>query len=413
MTIDEDARAALRDVADEVQAGPDAWARIERGLRARRVARAASGVVLVLAVVAGGIVGASLTRDREGSLAQEPSGTNTYRHLDGWSWTYPRAWDAQRIRGLGRVQVDVVRVASVGLGKDVLRRNRPVGLLNAPPADGVIIEMRHLDGGIPPVPTDEPDTTFPVSLDDADPPQGGVRGGPLMVFQILKDHGRYQAQLEVWIGPQASDEDAKAARAVVSSMEFDKVERFPCGERGCPVGDLRDREAVAAALADPRVQDRIAGREYEIAVEGLLIPDTYRERVTSASGRCAVWECRDVDLTVGDSTTSITVAEPDLAIVAVVDQLTDEEAREGHRIADADPDVRSALPYGPHWHTPLDDTGSTPEATTVSTGSRYEVDCGDRRCALVWYYDSTHNRLLLLVLVDLADRRVVKIYRDV
>lgn len=222
---DQDVREALGTVAREVTAAPDAWARIERGIRARRRRRAATGALLVvLAAGVGTMAGTRLSGEPPGFVQTDVEESATYSDPLGWSWRYPRAWDDQVIDQQDRVTQHVVRVANVDLGPDRTLNPQeafyPERLTPSPA--GVIIEMLYQVGGPPPIPNDVPDTTFPLSLESAEPQRRVDTGRPWRSIPIWID-GTVVFTVNIWMGPEASDADIQAARDVVASIRVTRT----------------------------------------------------------------------------------------------------------------------------------------------------------------------------------------------
>ena len=405
MTMEDGARERLRDAVQDVRPDPSAWSRIDFTVRRRRAARAIVAAAAGVAIVVSGIQWAGPAH--EGALVSpDAEGSVTYRHPDGWSWTYPSSWDEQRVAYTVRITVDTIRISTASLGQDVSgvhpEEGPPDTTLQMPP-NAVTLSMEFSDGGPPPLPTDEPETVFPVAFDDGDVITA-EDGAEVISWPIVRE-GVIRHSLNLWVGNDAPEEMVSAARDVISSMEWGRLEDGYCRERACPVADLRGREARDAVLADADVQRRVDGHEYRLEAESDVA-------YGSGGGLCS-WLCHlfALDLPEEDRTLQIWVAEPRLS-VTIVEQLTEDEAAQAHVIADADPEVLASVGTEHHHEIP-----GAPPSLEVHRPAAHHIGpdkhypCASPRCAVVQYYlPTSDDRLvrMLSALVDLVDRVVLQ-----
>lgn len=92
------------------------------------------------------------------------------------------------------------------------------------PDDLVVIDVSHFEGGPSPSPASDPDTEFPLSLDDADTlsiDAADAFGAPQpyldLPFQVSRDN-RYSVL--VWMGPEVSVAERRVAERIVSSISI-------------------------------------------------------------------------------------------------------------------------------------------------------------------------------------------------
>jgi hypothetical protein len=122
---------------------------------------------------------------------------------------YPRTWHLTRFRGVCKVGFSGAMVSNVsGAYHSPVSPNGcywPPDMASLP-SDGVVVEFDLMKGGLGPVTSLAPDTTFPLSLASlqaAPTPGTDVR----WFHQPVQLKGNPRYQLNVWIGAGATQQD--------------------------------------------------------------------------------------------------------------------------------------------------------------------------------------------------------------
>jgi len=222
---------AFERFAEEVEMSTDAWPRLESRVRARLRRRTATATALVLIVLIA-MSGAILKVRSQSSVAPvEPrSEWLTYTDPDyGWTMAYPPEWHEQRVDyhpGRGPIRGALVSNLDRPLAQPVLPPNHYTTAwdFREVPDTFVGVEFRRCNCAAHPPPRNGPgpDSTLPLSLDDARPEtllENEYDQPPTRTLSVVVNrHGGFT--VTVWIGVHASEEDIQTARDIVASIAF-------------------------------------------------------------------------------------------------------------------------------------------------------------------------------------------------
>jgi hypothetical protein len=212
----------LDGAASRIEATPRIQPVVQRG-SLRRGMRTTAMVAAVAVFV--GAVGYGALRARDASAPSvDPSTWNEYPSPYGWTARYPDGWHVQEFSGpVGHISLSGAFFSNVAydfhhsdLGRKTLTSAWD---LSSFPRDGVAVEFERWEGG-PPSTQPGPDTPLPLSLADTSavhssstPLWGGHRA-----IEIVHDGSHYT--LNVWIAPDASQQDREVARLLVPTIDF-------------------------------------------------------------------------------------------------------------------------------------------------------------------------------------------------
>jgi hypothetical protein len=227
--------AVLDDSVRGIDPSPDErLTAIRRRGSARRAVRWVA-VVTALAVSLGAVAWAGLALRKE---APTPSATSTGPAPGDWrtdqderlglSFRHPESWPIVIVDTTCRVTFQGVLVTSdpPAIPHGFVQRDEcgPSFIGAWVPGDAVIVAITRWEGGPSPLPSEGPDTPFPLSIDDAKPELGfwppslsalEAFGVMTVAVQVGGDD-RYAVRL--FIAPEASEEDVAIAERVISSI---------------------------------------------------------------------------------------------------------------------------------------------------------------------------------------------------
>jgi hypothetical protein len=146
-----------------------------------------------------------------------PTGTSTYTDPAGWTVTFPSAWAARSIEVQDKVSTHGVSISNVdeGLASPNAATPGPIGPdMASAPSDVVALSIITISGGPPPgTPSD--DTPLPLSASDLQVAPGTCTVCPASMG--FRSNG-VQYEIDLWAGPDASQSDVTAARAIIDSF---------------------------------------------------------------------------------------------------------------------------------------------------------------------------------------------------
>jgi hypothetical protein len=268
---DERLSRLLDSAASRIDVTPHIEPVVQRG-SLRRGVRTTAMVAAVAAFV--GAVGYGALRARDASApAVDPSTWNAYSNPDGWTSRYPDGWIVQPFLDYGKVSLTGAFFSNVAydfhhpdLGPN---GSTTAWDLSSFPRDGVAVEFERFEGGPPEVFPNPHDSPFPLSIGDASPVRSSStpEWGGQRTIEIVHDGSRYT--LNVWLGPDSSQEDREMARLLVTTIAFSgatTVEPRPSNRDGAGVGD-------PAADKIPYVQERIHAVEAQLEALDTSTPE--------------------------------------------------------------------------------------------------------------------------------------------
>jgi hypothetical protein len=212
----------LDGAASRIEATPRIQPVVQRGSLRRGMRTTAMAAAVAVFV---GAVGYGALRARDASTPSvDPSTWNVYPSPDGWTARYPDGWHVQEFSGpVGNISLSGAFFSNVAydfhhpdLGPNDFTSAWD---LSSFPRDGVAVDFERWEGG-PMLSEPLPDTPLPLTLADTSavhssstPEWGGQR-----TIDVVHDGSRYM--LNVWFGPDVSQEDRDIARLLVTTIAF-------------------------------------------------------------------------------------------------------------------------------------------------------------------------------------------------
>lgn len=241
----------LDGVASKIEATPRIQPVVRRG-SLKRGART-TAMVAAVAVFVGTVGYGALQMRRTAQPVWDPSTWNTHRNPDGWTASYPDGWHVQSFsQPVGHVSLSGAFFSNVAhdFHHPDLGPNEATSAwdLSSFPPDGVAVSLERFVGGRFFGPG-HPDTPFPLSIEDASIVEGSA---PAVVEHRTIEpvfHGGLQYTLNVWFGPDASQQDREIAGAIVSTVGFSDASPAP------PITRVPDLSGLTVAEAETALNE--------------------------------------------------------------------------------------------------------------------------------------------------------------